>query len=573
MLLRRLSISLLSLLLIFISFDGKAQQRGRARTQTRTQTSIPTTARLLPADAVMFSEVESLAAIADDLEKAGGLRTLSGPPAKLITLAFIGDLQRFLAGAPIDQAALARTRFGIALLGDLSRETRLSNVLIADAQSSAAAVEMEKALTGFWSKNVAALGDPRVEVRGAATISSYNGDSVRSARFGSVVAIGDSSGVDQVLALQGKTGAATLAKAADFNTARARLNAPRSVFTFINGPKVTPLIDRALRNAKGQYASILQSAIQFVGFQALKGLAISSAFERGGVTERSLVLINRNAGTLLNILLSPQPLNLKAAGYVPQSAAGYFSLSVDTMRLWDSLLKTFGPLIALQLGMLSPEAAVVHYEKQLGFKFKEGLLASLGGEMVLIVGPLEVKQTAAQPTPPAPSRSYYGLISVKNPEMLKNALNRLRAYFNKGEQANEQAGGDIIEIRGALMAIVGDFLVIGAKNNIEAVIEAHRSGQSVASSAGFKQSLQGQNAQLVAQSYFDRSVAAGMLASTGAQTGVNGAISSANSLDVPAGLALQVRPDELGLLGESLSPVGLVGMIILSSAPDQLIGK
>ncbi len=178
-----------------------------------------------------------------------------------------------------------------------------------------------------------------------------------------------------------------------------------------------------------QFTAMLEPALQFLGISSFKHLRLASRQENGVVADDVEVRIDWDKSGLLGSILKPPSLSFQRAALLPPNTLGYFSSGLDLTRVYDQVLSSLGPLIASFVGRDSTADAIAGYENELGFKIRDGLLASLGPEYAIALLPGRAGDRRG------PGEEFVAIVEVKNAELVRTAMRKL---LTESQKPNEK---------------------------------------------------------------------------------------------------------------------------------------
>lgn len=211
----------------------------------------------------------------------------------------------------------------------------------------------------------------------------------------------------------------------------------------------------------------------------------------------------------------------EAPYYLPSDTDVFVSVSLDPFQIYDTLIAMARAAESRQkVGARKFELELAAFEKKIGFKLKDDLLAMIGNEVALGVPaqylPAMIFGITARDSQSS-NKSPLLLISIRNKEAVQS---RLPALFEAigfklpNEKAQIEKRGEI-EIKSygkSAFAFINNFLIIGNDAAaIRRVIDARAKDDTLATNRDFHNYTQWQPRETVGQIYLSSAVVKGML--------------------------------------------------------------
>jgi hypothetical protein len=447
----------------------------------------------VPADALAFVEIDSLADLADGFTSTTAWRELApvlGLSSQLRQVGFFTGLVGRSGLGPDEAVVAGRAQYAIAITGIESDtgETdegpylhlKPSFALIIETHTkpdTAARLVRERASIIAQRIYGEAVVEHSDDYRGSRLLvfdGPGPGHQLVASSEGSVVLIANQADAMKrcLDAIAGR--ASTLAEDATLKQMRPEVGLDPSVFAYVTAAGMEKLVDLwplliAGRAAEPESISVFADLIEHISKQAGAGLLYSSEFEAEGVTEKYLTVLRPQIAEALT-----QPLKAaSAAGFellaiVPRGIESLTLLSVENPgELPEHVFKQLSPAVDLVAGVALREF-VINLKKQYGLEPADSVGDAIGSQIAL---------------------ANFGDDQPRAMFIRVNDRSRLEPIVDKylkrkaGSLTNEQPNGREIlvssddERRAA--AFVGNFLVLGTRDQIVKVIatDEKRDGQ------------------------------------------------------------------------------------------------
>jgi hypothetical protein len=428
--------------------------------------------RYLPADAVGFVEVNDL--------RAQALKVIDSEAWREFTKENQAASSLFMMAA--NHAGALDASYAVALLGagttpEGKREPQFA--LVAEFNGALARRTFENRVLRLVSEAEEKGLTTRTEQYGDASINYVTPEGKHGfayAQSGDVLYLSNTGeAVKRLLDVRaGKL--SSLETSQTFAQARARAKAFDGMFGFLDGARLTALVDNAPADNKGVAA--FRELFHGTGAAGVESVAFTSEFEDGRVVERFNVTAPRREGVLATIAANPPtPQNLLAL--VPADAVAAFDASIaNAPQTFDQMVALAGQ-VAEQAGRKSPADALAEFTDKTGVDLRGELLGSLGPEFCA-----------------AHLRSNEGegggvILSVHDEDALAGALAKLAAHKQRATTEREYKGVTIHRVEGEnghaleYAFIGGSFVGSGKPWAVERVIDTAQGGGSLKSSASY----------------------------------------------------------------------------------------
>lgn len=315
-------------------------------------------------------------------------------------------------------------------------------------------------------------------------------------------------------------------------------------------------------------------------------LAIALAYEADALIVR--ILIAREPGLtafaipFISMLACGSPVAPEGASYVPADTEVFLTASVDLPEMFDLIAANAGRGVRAHLpqGKIPTGAGVSEFEKKIGLKIKDELIAALGSEVAFsmpaqsfLPAPL---RGPAQPQTNQPAMVL--LISLQNKEVVKAKI--LPALEALGLRGRTEKG--ITEKRGAFeisaynkvaVAFINNFLILTSDlASMRRVVDAVATNQTLASTRDYHDYMRWQPRQTLAQVYVSSAVIKGIY---------DGVRQSAEKLDdeikqffnefpfVAEPITYSATSDAIGPAYELRLPKGFIAMLLAQLNSDE----
>jgi uncharacterized protein DUF3352 len=289
------------------------------------------------------------------------------------------------------------------------------------------------------------------------------------------------------------------------------------------------LLEGAVEQPRGSEMASIFMRLLFNGPTAESkspdALAIAVAPEGDEIIARLLLVSDFGdpvrAIPFISSLICGPPLLPEAATVLPSDTEIFVSASVDFARMYDVILQMARATEKNNKAKAATDSRIAAIEKKYGFKIKEELLASLGGEVALSL-PASWLFGLAERGPSAlgaqaPRGDSILLVSVQNKEafapkvaLALEALG-LKAAAEKG--VVEKLGDfEIRSYNKVAVTFINNFLVLAPDPaSLRRIVEAYKANKTLASSREFHSYTRWQPRQTLAQIYASSAVMKGML--------------------------------------------------------------
>ena len=448
--------------------------------------------RYVPADALAFMEIDSLADLVDGLTNTRAWSELApvlGLSSQIRQVGLVTDLIGRSGLGPDEAVVAGRAQFAIAITGIESNtgETdegpyihlKPSFALIIETHTNPeTASRLVRGRASMIAQRI--YGESVVEhsddYRGVQLLifeGPGTGHQLVASSVGSVILVANQAGaIKQCLdAIAGRS--ATLAEDSELKQRRPEVGRDPSVFAYVTPSGIEKLVQLwpllvAGRSAEPDSISVFADLIEHLSEQAGGALLYSLEFEADGVTEKYLTVLRPQvAEALTQPLTSASAANFESLAMIPRGIESLTLLNVENAgELPERVLKQLSPAVDIVTGVALREF-VINFRKEYGLEPSDSVGDAIGGEIGL------VNFGDDQP------RAMF--LRVNDRSRLAPIVNR---YLTRNASiTNEKHNGTEIQVASdddrRAAAYAGDFLVLGTRDQIVKIIEtnAKRDGQ------------------------------------------------------------------------------------------------
>ena len=448
--------------------------------------------RYVPADALAFMEIDSLADLVDGLTNTRAWSELApvlGLSSQIRQVGLVTDLIGRSGLGPDEAVVAGRAQFAIAITGIESNtgETdegpyihlKPSFALIIETHTNPeTASRLVRGRASMIAQRI--YGESVVEhsddYRGVQLLifeGPGTGHQLVASSVGSVILVANQAGaIKQCLdAIAGRS--ATLAEDSELKQRRPEVGRDPSVFAYVTPSGIEKLVQLwplliAGRSAEPDSIIVFADLIEHLSKQAGAALLYSLEFEADGVTEKYLTVLRPQvAEALTQPLKSASAANFESLAMIPRGIESLTLLNVENAgELPERMLKQLSPAVDIVTGVALREF-VINFRKEYGLEPSDSVGDAIGGEIGL------VNFGDDQP------RAMF--LRVNDRSRLAPMVNR---YLTRNASiTNEKHNGTEIQVASdddrRAAAYAGDFLVLGTRDQIVKIIEtnAKRDGQ------------------------------------------------------------------------------------------------
>ncbi len=449
----------------------------------------------VPAAALAYIEINSLTDVLDGLTATKAWREMApalGLSSQLKQLGSGIDLMSRTGLGPDEVVTMGRAQYAIVVTGleakaSSTEESASLNIkpqfaLLAETHASAdRAAKLINQRASIIAKRI--FGDATREETGeyeGTRLLIYRGEQegrqLVAAALGSVVLIANHEAAAKAcLDAIGKR-AGTLAEDETLKRQRAEVDKEATIFAYVTGAGIEKLTEVAPALFATRFTNdpdkigMIAHLFSQMSKQTAEAFFYSLAFNDAGVTEKYFTLLRPQLAKGLSESLKPATGNdFTALRLVPRDAPECTLVRVESAgAIPENLLKGLAPSLDLVAGLALREF-VLTLRKQLGLEAGETLANSIGSEIAI------VKTAEAEPV--------VTLFRVKD----RNALAPpIAKYLTQGNALVSKENYNGVEINlssnedGRAAAFVGDYLILGTKNQIAKIIETQANGQTMA---------------------------------------------------------------------------------------------
>jgi hypothetical protein len=439
--------------------------------------SSPHMERYLPADTLAFVEAANLSEQTLRLVETKAWKVFSEANPELATGFLMSTNYSGLLRANV-AAALIRLQVN-------AEETRPLAVVLAESDDD----NFQQNIDLFFAKQFEQAPPAVSDYRGVSLMSYGQGPHrhLSYARMDDLFIFSDrEDGLKEVIdVLRG--GAASLADNPRLTEMRQRLGYTDGFFGFADGEqalRAVHALQQSRRSCAADEALEVERVLRAFGLDSVTAIGGVSSFEAEGVVER-LRIETRDGGTgviraMLNSSASPRQI----LSLIPATAHHVFVASTgDAVAIYDEVYRAM-----LQVAGPEEKANIEKELAELGVSLRDDLLATAGQEVAIITLPSSDSK-----------RSGIALVvEVRDLARLKQSLERIADSHQLSIVESTYADSPVMTIESKKaddslhVAFVDDFLAISdTASVIEAVIDAHRSGNTMATSSEYQQAFAG----------------------------------------------------------------------------------
>ncbi len=477
--------------------------------------------RYAPAGSLAFVEIDSLTDVLDRLTATRAWRELApvlGMSSQLKQVGFVTDLIG-RAGLGPDEVVLAgRAQCAIIVTGlqSTAGETdegpyvhlkpRFALVIETHMRPETAARLVRERASIVARRIFGELAAEEAgEYRGSHLLVFHGGSDrqLLASSAGSVIVLANrAEAMESVLdAIAGR--ADSLSKDTTLRQMRHEIDQGSSIFGYVTPNGIRKLVELwpvlVAGRADSESLSLFGDLIEHISEQARPALVYSLEFEGGGVTEKYLTVLQPGIAEALAQPLKPASgAGFESLPLVPRSAESVTLIQADRVgELPERILKQLTPNVDIVAGVALREF-VINFRKQYGLAPSDSIGDAVNGEIAL------VSFGDGQP------RAM--LIRVNDRSGVQPALTRYLSHRGASTTSERQDETEIVvsssEDRRAA-AFVGDFLVLGTRDQILEIIRSRTQGDGMDTDERLKQILVSRPANASVVTYRPGTQAAG----------------------------------------------------------------
>lgn len=435
----------------------------------------PRLERYLPAETVGFVEVNDLRAQALKVIESEAWREFTKENQAASTL--------FMMAA--NHAGALDASYAVALLGvgtNADGHPEPQFALVAEFNGAVARRTFENRVLRFVAKAEEKGVTTKTEQYGDVTINSVSPEGKRGfayAQTGDTLYLSNTGeAIKRLLDVRGGK-LPSLETNQTFSQARARSKSVDGMFGFLDGAKLTGLIDNAPASADNKGVAAFRQFFHGTGASSVQSVAFTSAFDDGRVVERFVVTAPQRDGVLATVASNP-PTPQALLSLVPEDAVAAFDASIaNAPQTFDQMISLAGQM-AEQTGKKSPADALAEFTDKTGVDLRGDILGTLGPEFCV-----------AQLTSGEDAGGVL-ILSVKDEAAFAQALAKFAAHKQRATSERDYKGVTVHHIegekgRGLEYAFIGgSFVASGKGSMVERVIDMAQGGASLRSSAAFR---------------------------------------------------------------------------------------
>jgi hypothetical protein len=451
--------------------------------------------RYVPATALAFVEIDSLPDLVDGLTDTKAWREIApalGLSSQLRQLGFASDLLGRAGVGPDEAVVAARAQYAISLTGVdaeagatddgpyVHLKPRFALVVDTHARPETAA-RLVRERASIIAQRI--YGDSAVEdsesYQGAELLVFHGPQPERqlvaAAAGGIIVVANHASAAKSCLdAISGRE--SSLGDDGTLRQTRPAVDHGASVFAFVTEAGVAKLAEIGPALVASRFpadpdtVSSVAGLFEHISKQSTAGLFYSSEFASGGVVEKYLMALKPLVSEGLAEPLKPAPgASFPSLQLVPNDVQGFTILNVERVgELPERALKSLAPRLDI-VATLALKQLVLSLRKQYGLDPSDAVGDALGDELALASfddgSPMAMIVRAADKARLAPIITRY----------LQEGGAKLATDSYAGTEINVSSNED-----GRAAAFVGNYLVLGTRDQITKIIDTQASGSGVA---------------------------------------------------------------------------------------------
>ena len=445
--------------------------------------------RYVPADALVFVEVNSLADLFDGLTGTRAWRQLApllGISSQLRELGAVTDLIGRSGIGPDEAVVTARAQYAIAITGVESETGETEEgpflhlkpdfALIIETHTkpeTAARIVRDRA-SMIAQRLYGESAEEHSDQHQGSQLRVFDGPGVRHqliiSSLGSVILIANQ--VDAMkLCLDTIAGrAAGLADDTTLNHLRPEVGIDPPIFAYVTANGIEKLVQLwpllIAGRAEPEGISVFADLIEHLSKQASAGLIYSSQFEADGVTDRYLTALRPEvAEALIQPLKPSSAATFESLAMIPRDVESLTLLNMNNPgELPERVLKQLSPTVDIVAGVALREF-VINFRKQYGLEPSDSLGDAIGNEIAVVNFRDE-----------QPRAMFFRVNETSRIGPIVNKyLTRKAASVRNEEHEGTQILVSSDDDRRAA-AFVGDFLVLGTRDQIIKIVETNSKG-------------------------------------------------------------------------------------------------
>jgi len=451
--------------------------------------------RYVPADALAFVEINSLADLVDGLTSTKAWSELApvlGLSSQLRQVGLVTDLIGRSGLGPDEAVVAGRAQCAIAITGIQSNAGETEEgpylhlkpafaLLIETHSGPETATRLVRERAQIIAQRIygASVVEHSDEYRGTPLRifeAPEPGHQFVASSHGSVIVIANQADAAKrcLDAISGRT--ATLAEDSTLKTMRPEVGRDPAVFAHVTPVGIQKLVELwplliAGREAEPESIRVFADLVEHLSTQAGAGLFYSLGFESEGVTEKYLTVLKPQIAAALTQPLKPASAALETLPLqlIPRDVESVTLLNVENAaELPERVFKQLSPAVDIVAGVALREF-VINLKKQYGLEPSESVGDAIGSGITLL--------NFGEDQPRAM------LLQVKDKARLAPKVNKYLNVRSSPSPGKEQYLETEILVSAddnrRAAAFVGDFLVLGTRDQIVRVIDASlkREGQ------------------------------------------------------------------------------------------------
>lgn len=442
--------------------------------------------RYVPADSLVFVEINSLADLVDGLTGTRAWRELApllGISSQLRELGAVTDLIGRSGIGPDEAVVAARAQYAIAITG-IESETGETDegpflhlkpdfalIIETHTKPETAARLVRDRASMIAQRIYGESADEHSDQYQGAQLRVFEGPGTRHqliiSSLGSVILIANQTDAMK-LCLDTIAGRASgLVDDGTLHQLRPQVGIDPPVFAYVTANGIEKLVELwpllIAGRAEPDGISAFADLLEHLSKQATAGLLYSSQFEAGGVADRYLTALRPEvAEALIQPLKPASAATFESLAMIPRDVESLTFLNVNNPgELPESVLKQLSPTVDIVAGIALREF-VVNFRKQYGLEPSDSLGDAIGNEIAV------VNFGGEQP--------IAMLIRVNEKTRVAPIVNKYLTRKAPSVKSQEHDGTEILispEDDQRAAAFVGDFLVLGTYDQIIKIVETN----------------------------------------------------------------------------------------------------
>jgi hypothetical protein len=457
--------------------------------------------RLFPTNTFLYVEAADLASAVDQM---GGVETLHRLLARAVEQSsrVEGKAEKLPLTAPelrtLLTSSLAVGMFAAPAGAADPGSPHFAAVL--RLPSSEAAAELTRRVAELAARDGNPTRKPRAERLAGHPVTTVPGatpgESTSYTVVGNHILFGQREGLAAVFATASAPQAKTLADEPGYAAVAQRAAGGNHLTVFLNGRPLAEFVSNALSGPATTVKGVsskkdpkLEALKAFLGLDALLSFGSTLQVSGGVARARFDMGVDRSRPGLVNTLTDPPAITVRSAAFLPADADFVEAFSVDLVALFDLAVQSMPPDVTKGTGIPPVNDMLQSFEAMTGMRLRDDFLAAFGNEMALSFDTDGLLSSLEGPPASGPKLEDWhmvGLIEVRNPDVLRKAMAWVAATAAKGAfKPGEHNGVEIWEMEEFALAFQDGFAVLGTPADVRRCLDAHRTGETLASTPQF----------------------------------------------------------------------------------------